>query len=79
MFAPAVFHTQGSAAYSDHLVGALVITFAVIALAEVGRSIRFINILFGAWIALASLLFTAPTGSRWNDVIVGVVQRISQS
>lgn len=74
MFAPAVFQTQGSAADSDHLVGALVITFAVIAMAEVGRAIRFINILFGVWVVLAPwLLAGAGTGARWNDVIVGLV------
>jgi hypothetical protein len=37
MAAPAVFGSQGGAADSDHLVGALVVTVAVIALAEVGR------------------------------------------
>ena len=74
MFAPAVFQTQGRSADSDHLVGALVITFAVIAMAEVGRTIRFINILFGAWIVLAAWLLTGATApDRWNDVIVGVV------
>src|SRR5207237_5667295 len=39
MFAPPVFHTQGAAADSDHLVGALVVTFAVIACAEVVRAL----------------------------------------
>ncbi len=48
MFAPSVFATQGRAADSDHLVGALVVTFAVIAMAEVTRAARLINILFGA-------------------------------
>ena len=48
MFSPAVFGTQGSAANSDHLAGALVVTVAVIATAEVARAGRFINALFGA-------------------------------
>jgi len=45
----------------------------VIAMAEVGRAIRFINILFGVWIVVAPWLLTgAATGARWNDVIVGL-------
>jgi uncharacterized membrane protein len=73
MFVPAVLHTQGAAADSDHLVGALVITFAVIAMAEVGRTLRFINILFGAWIVLAPWVLTGSVASaKWNNVITGV-------
>jgi hypothetical protein len=54
-------------------VGALVITFAVIAMAEVGRSLRFINILCGAWIVIAPwVLSGARGGATWNDVITGV-------
>jgi hypothetical protein len=50
-----------------------VITFAVIAMAEVGRTLRFINILFGAWIVIASwLLAGAATSAKWNNVIAGV-------
>jgi nucleoside-diphosphate-sugar epimerase/uncharacterized membrane protein len=73
MFAPSVFATQGRAEDSDHLVGALVITFAVIAMAEVTRAARLINILFGAWIILAPwLLSGSTTGAKWIDVIAGV-------
>ena len=74
MFVPFVFATQSRAADSDHLVGALVITFAVIAMAEVGRTLRFINILFGAWIMLAPWLLTGSVASaKWNDMITGIV------
>jgi hypothetical protein len=41
------FGTAGAMANSDHLVGALVITVAVCAMAEVARPLRFINVLFG--------------------------------
>ena len=49
MFAPWIFglSPQVGASDSDHLVGALVVTFAVIAMAEVGRPLRFLNVLFG--------------------------------
>jgi hypothetical protein len=74
MFAPALFGSQATAADSDHLVGALVVTVAVIVMAEVIRAGRFINVLFGAWIAVAPWVLTGATAaSRWNGVIVGAV------
>ncbi len=74
MFAPFTLGITGSAAHSDHLFGALIVTAAVIALADVGRVTRFINILFGAWIILAPwLLNGASSTSKWNDMIVGLL------
>jgi hypothetical protein len=74
MAAPAVFDTQGAAADSEHLVGALVVTFAVIAMAEVTRAARFLNILCGAWLIVAPwLLRGAAAGAQWHDVILGAV------
>lgn len=45
--------TTGVIANSDHLVGSLIITVAIIATAEVARPLRFINVLFGLWLMLA--------------------------
>ena len=74
MFAPAVLGSRGALADSDHLAGALVVTFAVIALAEVGRALRFVNLLLGAWIVAAPwLLGGASTAARWSDAIVGAL------
>jgi hypothetical protein len=56
MAAPAVLGTTGGAADSDHLVGALAVCVAVIAMAEVGRALRFVNVAFGAWLVVAPLL-----------------------
>jgi uncharacterized membrane protein len=73
MFAPAVFGTSGRAADSDHLVGALIVTFAAIAIAEVGRAMRFINILFGAWLVVAPWLLAGFfAGATWSDMASGV-------
>jgi uncharacterized membrane protein len=74
MLTPWVLRSTGAAAHSDHLVGALIVTAAVIALADVGRSARFINILFGAWVIAAPwLLGGATPGSRWSDAIAGAL------
>ncbi len=74
MFAPAFFGTQGGAADSDHLVGALITTVAVIAMAEVIRAGRFLNVLLGGWIIAAPWLVAGASNSaRWNDVIIGAL------
>jgi hypothetical protein len=72
MFAPSVFGTHGLAAHNDHLIGPLVATFAVIALGEIGRAVRWLNVLLGAWLIIAPWILSAGvTASRWNDVVVG--------
>jgi SPW repeat len=70
--APAVFGTQGAIADSSHVVGALVVTIAATAMAEVTRAARFLNALLGAWVALAPwLLSGALPAARWHDALVG--------
>ncbi len=74
MVAPSVFETQGLAADSDHILGALVVTFAIIAFAEVTRAARFINIALALGIIVLPWLFggaTLPSGI--NDLIIGVL------
>ena len=74
MLAPSAFGSVGAAAHSDHLIGALIVTAAVIALADVGRAVRFINVLFGALIIAAPwILGGATAGAKWNDLIVGIL------
>lgn len=74
MFAPAVLGNSDRAADSDHLIGALIITFAVIAMAEVARPARLLNAAFGLWLIVAPWVVAgaSPSG-RWNDVAAGVV------
>ena len=50
------FDSSGAMANNDHLVGALVVTFSIMAFAEVARAVRFINIPFGAWLIAAPWL-----------------------
>jgi hypothetical protein len=75
MFAPARFGIaiDRPAADSDHLVGALVIVVAVIALAEVARPVRFLNLPLGLWLMVAPWwLAGATTASRWNSAAMGL-------
>jgi hypothetical protein len=74
MVAPAVFQTQGQTAHSDQILGALILTVAIIAFAEVTRSARFINIALAlAIIVLPWLLGGATLASGLNDLIMGAL------
>jgi hypothetical protein len=48
MFSRLLFGSAPPLAHADHLLGALIITFAVAALAEVARPVRLFNVLLGA-------------------------------
>ena len=74
MVTPSVLGSGGSAAHSDHLVGALIVVTAVIALADVSRALRLLNVAFGAWLIAAPwLLGGATTASRWSGAIAGAL------
>ena len=73
MFAPAVFGATGRAADSDRLAGALVVTIAVIAMAEVARSLRFAVTLLGLWVVASPWIVDGATpAGAWNDWFVGL-------
>lgn len=72
--APTVLQTTGAMATNYYIIGALVVTFAIIALAEVARAARWLNLLFGAWLMLAPWLIAgANAASRWNGILVGIL------
>ena len=48
-------------------------TVAVIALADVGRATRFVNILLGALVIAAPWVVGGATSSRWSDLVAGVL------
>ena len=56
MFTRVLFDTEPPMADSDHLVGAMIITFAVMAMAEVGRLCASSTSLFGLWLIAAPWL-----------------------
>ena len=68
-----VFGTSGAMANSDHVLGALTITVAIIATAEVARPLRLINIAFGAWLVVAPwMLGGASTMASVTSVALGL-------
>lgn len=74
MTAPAVFGSQPPAAHSDHLLGALVVVVALIAMAEIARGARFLNILLALGLIIAPwVLPGAPLLARLNDLVAGAI------
>lgn len=65
LFSPHFFGVTGIAASNLYISGALIITFAVIALSEVARMVRVLNIFGGLWIA----------GSAW---VLGDLSQLAQ-
>ncbi len=75
MFTRLAFGSSGAMANSDHLMGALIVTVAVMAFAEVARPLRFINIVFGAWLIVAPWLL-GGVGNTWavvNSIACGAL------
>jgi hypothetical protein len=75
MLAPSVLGTESVSllAVSDRLVGALVVTVALLALAEVARPLRLLNVPIGALLIAAPWLLGGGLGAAtWNDVAVGI-------
>ena len=75
MFTRLSLGTSGPMADSDHLIGALAVTVAIMAFAEVGRALRFINLPLGAWLIVAPWLLggAATPWAAWNGVISGML------
>ncbi|MDQ6619705.1 MAG: NAD-dependent epimerase/dehydratase family protein, partial [Pseudomonadota bacterium] len=72
MFSRLIFNTVPPMADSDHLVGALIITLSVIAMAEVARALRFINIAFGLWLIAAPWVISgAGSLASAASVVIG--------
>jgi uncharacterized membrane protein len=60
-------------ANSDHIAGCLAITIAVSAMAEVIRSVRFLNVLLGLWVAASPFLLDGGgTAAMIGNALLGL-------
>ncbi len=68
-----LFDASGAAADSDHIAGALVVTFSIMAWGEVARPLRLANIGLGAWLVVAPWVLGGYTaGAAAASVLFGV-------
>ena len=72
MFTRLTLGTEGMLADADHLIGALVLTVAVTATAEVARAIRFLNIALGMALVITALVAEVTMVQSMADVVVGL-------
>jgi hypothetical protein len=73
MLTPMLFGLQGAAANNHYVAGALVVTFTVIAWGEIGRAVRWLGVVLGAWFVIAPWFVGDSTmAARWSDIIAGI-------
>nr|WP_298111392.1 vitamin K epoxide reductase family protein [uncultured Pseudomonas sp.] len=69
-----IYGTAGAMANSDHLMGALLLTVSVLAMAEVARPLRWLNIPIGLWLLTAPwILAGSGLGAAIGSMIAGVL------
>jgi len=73
MAAPAVLRYDRLAADNDHIVGPLAAAFAAVAMTEITRPVRRVNVLCGGWLLAAPWVLHAPAAAIVNDMIVGIL------
>lgn len=74
MAVPDILKSTAAAADSDHLVGALIVTIAAVAMAEVTRAARLLNTALGLWMLAAPWILGGFTPAAfWSELIAGVL------
>jgi hypothetical protein len=74
MASPSAFGMQGILATMNYILGPMIVAFSVIALAEVFRTVRFINILFGIGLIIAPWLVPDHSmHSVGNNIVTAVL------
>ncbi len=68
---------DGGMANADHLIGALVLTTVAIASAEVARSVRYLNVLWGIALIACAFVFEASTAQQVAAVVCGLLLAVA--
>ncbi len=72
MFSRILLGVEGNMANAHHLIGALVVTVSVSALAEVGRALRFINIMLALALVICAFVLSASLPAKVATVVVAL-------
>lgn len=61
MASPAVLTLQAPLSSSQYITGPLIVTFSIIAVSDLNRGVRRLNLLFGLWLICSVFIFESPT------------------
>ena len=76
--APAVLNFDINAANNNHIVGPLIVTFAIVAIWEINRSVRYFNLVAGIWLVAAPFLLSFDSSAAtWVDVVSGALVAVT--
>jgi len=74
MASPSIFQLGKNIATANFIVGPLVVTFSAIAFAEVFRTLRYLNVLFGLSLVLMPCIVAgAYVGGDWSNEVTGIL------
>ena len=72
MAAPGVLGYGDPARTNDHIIGPLIVSFAMIATSEVTRPVRWINVVLGLWLVVAPLWLGYAGHVRLHSIAIGL-------
>jgi hypothetical protein len=73
MASPSVLDLDGSARISVLIAGPLAVSVAVVAASEIGRGLRWINVLIGAWLLVSPLIRGFGMSAAINSLVAGAL------
>ena len=73
MASPAVLNYADPARANDRLIGPIVASLAIIAMWEIARPLRWINVALGGWLLIAPWVLGHASDARWNSLAAGAL------
>ena len=70
MISPALLRLQNDAANNNYIFGTVILTFAIIALWEVNRSVRIFNLIPAIWLTVSPFILELPVPlTLWSTAL----------
>ena len=73
MASPSVLDYADLARANDRILGPVVASLATIAIWELTRPLRWVNVVLAAWLLIAPWLLGHPPDARWNSLATGIL------
>jgi SPW repeat len=73
MASPAVLDYADPARANDRIIGPIVASMATIAIWELTRPLRWVNVILGSWLLIAPWLLGHPADAHWNSLTASML------